>query len=701
MADHDPSLCRYALLIGIDDYSERPLKGCVRDVHEIKNYLDGMSKPRVHTHLLTASSIKDSALSSGTTALELLPTYQNVVDTLEKITLQAKAEDFVYIHFSGHGTAFRPSRDKSLSKATNPSTGDLALNLLQEEDNRQIRYLRGFELAHKLRNMVDKGLQVTLVLDCCFAGSIMRDAVTRYLDYDARADTACPPDSKGALSLVHEVEKNVYRKPSLWPNWLVNPDGYTVITACGPTETAKEILIDGQRHGALTYYLTEVFKKYGGIGGKQRYIHQALRARIRDAREKYNLDQNPMMYGNRDLYFFGCINPRIGPAPITATRTRDGELRLDAGEAHGIRKGDTFALCAEISATSSGLDMAPQRVVGTAEVVLVRALTSELDSSGESIVGGRLIAATALTRHLLHEAPVRIDLGDNNPEGWKEALEGREFLDTSGVRKEEPGPNASFGVKLIGSSHYEIRDGVDRPLLHLPVASSVDEESAERVSQIAEHLARFDSVKRLTKLHQTESERCFEESFSAHLIKPGGLIVQRGCLHTDSSEPACSHSECLIEVEEGQSISLEVRNKEKAGGHALCLHLYNLGSSWDITNLLKTDYVVIPPSSSNQSGEFMKGTSGVWNKAMKMTIPSRHRESGEKHEDDIIKLFVTSQPTSLASLELPELETVLERNASRKTKSGVTSRNNTSVFSESENWATLSFRIRTKAKLVS
>jgi hypothetical protein len=37
--------------------------------------------------------------------------------------------------------------------------------------------------------------------------------------------------------------------------WLVDPDGYTIVSACGRHEKAWELEIDGDRRGALTNFL--------------------------------------------------------------------------------------------------------------------------------------------------------------------------------------------------------------------------------------------------------------------------------------------------------------------------------------------------------------------------------------------------------------------------------------------------------------
>jgi hypothetical protein len=84
---------------------------------------------------LTTGVINSTLLPDQAEELESLPTQHNVVDALKWIISTAKEGDFVYIHYAGHGTAFRPPRAKSPSReySNHQTTGDLALNLLNED----------------------------------------------------------------------------------------------------------------------------------------------------------------------------------------------------------------------------------------------------------------------------------------------------------------------------------------------------------------------------------------------------------------------------------------------------------------------------------------------------------------------------------------------------------------------------------------
>ena len=243
-----------------------------------------------------------------------------MVSNLGKTTSLAKADNFVYVHFSGHGTTCEPFKyalNLSIegmapvpSKFSNPSTGDLALVVLEATTEIETRYLRGEELGSLIKRMVDKGLIVTLVLDCRFSGSVMRDdSSVRHVRYDPHIDTVYPPAS--GLSDEGKASRTIYRNASMRSNWLVDPGGYTILAACGPAEIAKEIVFNGQKRGALSYLLLKTLNSLSYVGCKQLHIYLLLCASFRKAQEQFPNKRipNPMFYGNKTLGFFGytCV----------------------------------------------------------------------------------------------------------------------------------------------------------------------------------------------------------------------------------------------------------------------------------------------------------------------------------------------------------------------------------------------------------
>ncbi|KAK3613486.1 hypothetical protein LTR22_028130 [Elasticomyces elasticus] len=225
--DNKPSLKNHAILVGIDAYPDEPLKSCVRDVEKIKECLEE-KVVSINIQTLTAHSLESKTIDESQR-----PTYRGVASALENTTLQASRGDFVYIHYSGHGTRLPPCFDFS-----NRSTGDLALVLLEGGQSKEI-YLRGPRLAGYLRAMVEKGLIVTLVLDCCFSATVYRNSDTevRYLPSDPTAAPTYQMDLDTGIPDTSFRSEN--RDASMRDNWLLDPDQYVILAACGPNENAK------------------------------------------------------------------------------------------------------------------------------------------------------------------------------------------------------------------------------------------------------------------------------------------------------------------------------------------------------------------------------------------------------------------------------------------------------------------------------
>lgn len=671
----DPApITHYALLIGIACYRGQPLQGCVNDVREVEERLrKHRQNPDIKT--LTASPIAPGSCYPAEDEA-FLPTYSNVLLSLHSIISRASSGDFVYIHFSGHGTTVTP--DSHGDRKPDASTGDLAL-VLFEKEKPGIRYLRGQELGVLLKAAVDKGLKLTLVLDCCYSGSVVRkDEVARCLPYNSEVDKKYPPFQwPAALTADSSVPYSTKRGASMRINWLINPTGYTVYAACGPSELSGEIFANDKYHGILSWFLLRAFCKMRRVGGRPHHIYAHLCARFR---EREPPDQKPMLYGNKRLGFFEDLTAELYAAPIPIIK--DGPLLLlDAGEAHGVCEGDKFTLCSVDHGQSE--DATPDKKVF--EVAKVRPLVSELSPiSPRSALYPSGMMATALSHSSLRKYPIRLQVPSQSNHTWETAIQERPSLNVA-MRDTTLGDLSAFHVTVISKETYEIRDASNKLLAGLPPPISDLEEDPSFLLDVMEHLTRYEMVKNL--LSNSPSQK-FVESFQVQLRnETSGKTFLPGCLHDGPFHPPCSHPECVVEVKENAVLCLVVRN-EGGKDHNLSLHVYNLDVFWEVENMLRGDHDVLPPSRTNISTDFRSGTAGKWIKRMKITFPQELKDRGETQCEDIIKVFVTRQPTSFMSLELPPIGDICGRRESRSSRGG-------SQQYESDDWAVLNFRIRT------
>ena len=644
MDSQETVVTHYAILIGINAYAQKPLKSCVGDVHNIKRYLEGVPYP-VHTEIFTATGGTEPGSSSIVEDPSLWPTHQHVISALERVTSMAKAGDFIYIHFSGHGTRYEPSRDFS-----NESVGDLALVLLDEENIMPEKYLKGWKLAELVKNMVDKELAVTLVLDCCFSAAVYRreDPDVRFLPYDPTIGSGLIPRHGRAPEIGGQTNRDV----SMLPNWLINPDGYAILTACGPHEEAREARFDGQKHGALSYFLLKSLETVG-LAKKHKDIYDVLCAKFR----KSPLSQNPVLYGNKGQGFF----EHPGSGSITTTVPiieKDGTLELQAGQAQGVSDGDQFAL---YPLGSVELGPRSQQDPVISQVTHTRAFTSDLQRLDTTPIYAKTgWIASALVRSSLRKLPIWLDVDVPRRDEWLTALKERSLdphVDMAG---------RPFWIQVIskGNNESEILDESGQKIPNIPTISQ-DQAGTSYICDLIEHLARYKLVKALTN---NAPEDPFQQSFDVHIVSRKGII----------------YPGILIELEHCDMVELVVENK---GDQILYLFVYEMGPSWEIESVLRGSYEVIPPR------QVERGFRGRSKRKLKMTVSEELRKLGYSECEDLVKVFVTSQPTSFDLLELPKLG----EQAKRPVTSGG---GRVGGDNMSEGWAAFNFPIRTSLKQV-
>ncbi|KAM0345624.1 hypothetical protein ACHAPU_006277 [Fusarium lateritium] len=635
----------YAILIGINGYSEQPLKGCVRDVRCIESLLKHQSFP-IDIRALTATSTSENDATILVEDRSDWPTYDNVTKAIRDLTKRAQPGDYVYIHYSGHGTYMNKT-----SEFTNHHTGDLALALLDDKDEAQTRPFGGHRMGMALNAMVIRKLVVTLVLDCCFAASVYRRDQTspRFISVNQDIAEAYFIDDELASQDDSALESG-RRDVSMSHSWLIDPKGYAVLAACGPNEESTEVTRDGIHYGALSRFLYLGLKD-GGLKRRHKDIFYRLYSRFLG----HAIKQSPALYGNKDQTFFG-------PSTVPSTRPtipveRSGEnLILQAGEAHGISEGDDFIL---YPITVFEEDEALHSNIIRASVEMLHPLTSLLRLEDTMISGAKVDwVAEPQTKQALRKFHVSLDEDVPRRDEWMTAFAKNSISVHSSSSSYPP----TFLVALVGDK-YKIRDTNGQDLMHIPTLQR-DRTSPDDIAAIINHLTTYRLVKELTN-HSTSNE--FRASFNIG-------ITTRANDHFDPE-----HS---ISVTQGNSneyiFELWVQNN---GGKNLYVYIYDLGPLWQIDGIYHGSYSGVPPKSlaPRRTGRFsMKlGTS----------VPKELIEMGIQYCHDTLKVLVTSQPTCFDLLELPEVGSMPEKkSAGRRQGSG---------DDGAEEWAAFNFPIKT------
>ena len=606
----------WAVLIGINFYvRDNHLQGSVRDVETVKEYLD-LITPSIDTVILTATTPPDPSSDCPIEKPEQRPTFANVCSALIRVIEEGKQQDSVYIHFSGHGTRIP-------SEVENQTTPELALVLFESNGP---CYFRSRHLATALRRMVDKGLLVTLVLDCCFSGSTVRHSGNhgigiRATDYKPDFDTERPQGHQESSSGIIGSLRDAQPVPEL----LVDPKGYAIFLACAPHETAKEIKDEEERpRGAFTYFLICALTSLRKMGVE--LTNQSLYHYLRTQFHASWPQQTPMQYGNGDSSFFGKLGVAFDRTLVPIYEAHDNRLCLSAGEAHGVCKGDEYAAYPfqERESNLHQTEEAPVKVI----VDTVRCLTSDLLEIDPVSTVRRIKTgwkAKPVTNFSLRKISVRLMPNVSNPNEWIEAAKQQRFLR---LCTENTGLESCI-FNLIRNEHgeYEILGGYGESIISLPTIPINTNGALDIVMDILQHLAKF---KYFEGVENRRPNLAFERSLS---LLP---------FCTNQTSDICS-------VKHGAVWGLTMENLDDS--RTLYVAIFNCTPSWRIDSLVSNagggDFLVLQPKRGDNNNK--------QEVRYRMEVPGFLRKKGLTQCKDIVKVFVTSRATSFASVILPEI----------------------------------------------
>jgi hypothetical protein len=268
-------MARKALLVGLNRYPdpENTLKGCINDVRQVSDLLysrfgfaaDGS------TRLLTDARATTAA----------------IVDRLHWLLDGARAGDVLVFHYSGHGSQV-PDRhgdeiDDGLDEIICPY--DLDWDDPFTDDD-----------LYAIVKDLPAGVNLTVVLDCCHSGTGLREAAVP----ESRARRRClsaPP----ALSRRRRADAAVRRFGSR-----AAQHGAILIAGCRSNQVSADAYIDGDYHGALTYFLCKAIAEAEGD-----LTYRDLIDRVRRALREHRFEQVPQLEGPAALLRGQVLGPLV------------------------------------------------------------------------------------------------------------------------------------------------------------------------------------------------------------------------------------------------------------------------------------------------------------------------------------------------------------------------------------------------------
>ena len=310
----------FALVVGINEYSDAPLNGCIADVELIESYL--------HKHYpdgnLQLKTLRDTEA-----------TYENIIQAFRTHLCQAGEADTVWFHFSGHGTeslsaneflAIEPNgKDQSLV-CYNPPEGTGQFLLADKE----IAVLLHEVATQDAQGRAKKPPHIVVSLDCCHSGSGTRDfeedpeMKTRNVNL---LPTATRAGGIPGISAPRPLESYLYYPEHGTHEIPAAP--HVLLSACESIQKAGDMLTGGIFSQGLMNALE-------GAQGKISYADLFVRARssVRKIRKK----QTPQFstLSNFDPYTQFLEGNPLGTPDRYEVYFQHGECYIKCGAIQGI-----------------------------------------------------------------------------------------------------------------------------------------------------------------------------------------------------------------------------------------------------------------------------------------------------------------------------------------------------------------------------
>ena len=243
----------YALFVGIDNYRSpnvTDLRGCVNDVTAMAGFVRAkLNLPEAHIRLYTANDRGDEPSDKLASRANILAGFDWLVNT-------ARANDQVFIHYSGHG-----SQAPTVDPNNEPDGLDETLvpcdSRMVGSDGQQVYDVLDKEIKTYIDLIEASGAFVTIFFDCCHSGSGTRGeqkVLTRKTPEDSRTRSLDTLEARTAARLAEQI--HLPPQPATVSGWHIS-GGHVLLAGCRDEELSHEYRDPetGVWHGATTYFL--------------------------------------------------------------------------------------------------------------------------------------------------------------------------------------------------------------------------------------------------------------------------------------------------------------------------------------------------------------------------------------------------------------------------------------------------------------
>ncbi|KAL1933780.1 hypothetical protein VTP01DRAFT_7870 [Rhizomucor pusillus] len=288
-----------ALLIGINYFgSPNELKGCINDVHNVKDFLITLYNFRQEDMVILTDDQSDPRFH---------PTRQNMIAGMQWLVRDARPNDSFFLHFSGHGGRV---------KDTNGDEDDGWDETIYPVDHKMYPGNRGQivddEMHEILVRPLPPGCRLTAIFDSCHSGTaldlpyvystqgslkeanIFKDAGSGLLSAGL---AYAQGNVGGALSSVMSVGKSLINGKSVdkrVKQFKSSAADVIMFSGCKDAQTSADAFEAGRSTGAMSYAFTTALRQ----NRNQSYLQLLNSVRV-ILREKYS--QRPQLSASHPI----------------------------------------------------------------------------------------------------------------------------------------------------------------------------------------------------------------------------------------------------------------------------------------------------------------------------------------------------------------------------------------------------------------
>lgn len=344
-------------------------------------------------------------IGSNATRDGILAAWQNLISA-------TSADDAVVIHYSGHGAYVEFEADEQEDHSQRNSVKYIVPTDIEQSTENDFRGIFDIEMSYMLRDTTEKTRNVTLILDCCFSGRMVRRR-----SHDVKFVSKYRPTTDK-----HSIRKHAKRlrlDEKLRGERFVEGNPHAVlIAATAPNETAFEYRNpQGQTVGILTDTLADAMNKTFDKDVSWRTTLLRVREIVQSKSSDQGQLQNPQAEGP-DIRILFSTKERVSGANLI--KMENEEAILQAGSVAGVREGNIYVI---MSCGFESIDSKGQ--IGKVRVVRMSGLTSKV----ELLTPGISIPSEGALAFLEYAAPYKWPaLFPDDFEALRQQIEKSEFL---------------------------------------------------------------------------------------------------------------------------------------------------------------------------------------------------------------------------------------------------------------------------------